>query len=244
MHQLLLKLKQKKLPLLNELADVVAPARCVGCYRVDTWLCRECQALFRPAALTCIGCGVLRGHGGTCTKCRNQIPLAGVISTGSYSSPLLRRGIHWFKFRSVTGLARPLARLLLDQLTLIAPLPWLAQRAVLVPIPLHARRFRERGFNQSSLLALALGDLTDIPVLPALSRSRMTWTQSKLPKELRSNNLKDAFVVTEQLPRARPFVLLVDDVVTSGATLAAAAEALTAHTSDFRRYWGVSIARG
>jgi len=165
--------------------------------------------------------------------------LRGVVSAGSYSSPLLQRGIHWLKFRGVRPCAQPLAALLTDRLLAIAPLAVLAHHATLVPIPLHWRKRRARGFNQSADLAQALTELTGIPTSDVLERQRSTWTQSKLPPTLRNQNLAGAFRLREMPPPAR-YILLVDDVTTTGATLAAAASAWDTQA----QVWGVTVARG
>lgn len=143
-------------------------------------------------------------------------------------------------------MAPALARLLLPRLLAIAPWQELRARAVLVPIPLHRRRQVERGFNQSELLADSLARETGIPVWAALIRHRATWAQSLLPAELRAENIRDAFEYTAQsptyTPMSRPLLILVDDVTTSGSTLAAAARPLA--EAGWRTIWGLTCARG
>lgn len=182
----------------------------------------------------------------TCRTCRKQIVLAGVLSTGSYKLPHLQRGVRWLKFKGVRGVAPTLARLLLPHLLAIAPMPELRERAVLVPIPLHRRRQMERGFNQSGLLVDNLARETGIPAWEALVRQRATWAQSLLPVEMRTENIRDAFEFKAQspayTPKSRPLLILVDDVTTSGSTLAAAARPLA--EAGWRTIWGLTCARG
>lgn len=166
--------------------------------------------------------------------------LTGVVSAGAYSNANLRRGVHWLKFKGVREAAGVLAELLVPQLKLIAPWPQLQQQAVLVPLPLHRRRERERGFNQSALLAETMSRYAKIPVAVVLERQRATLTQTKLPSGMRLNNMREAFRQCKPLPRGKTLALLVDDVTTTGASLNAAAEALPKHA----QIWGVTVARG
>lgn len=213
----------------------------MGCWQVGAWLCGKCGLEALSGRLTCIVCGQVRARGATCRACSDQTSLTGAVNVGPYGSPLLRRGVHWLKFRGVRACARPLAALLAARVAEIAPLSALRENGVLAPIPLHRRKRRERGFNQSEELARHLSHFTGIPLLQPLQRSRATWTQTKLPPELRSQNVSGAFSVKATLPSKR-WWFLVDDVTTSGATLSAAGEALC--EAGAQEIWGVTVARG
>src|SRR5690606_41909615 len=86
---------------------------------------------------------------------------------------------------------------------------------VLLPVPLHPQRRRQRGFNQSTLLARAVSAHSGIPVLHCVKRVRVTTTQRTLRAEARQHNLKDAFVVASQRLDQFQHVAIVDDVVTT-----------------------------
>lgn len=186
-------------------------------------------------------CARPQARGLTCARCRSHTPLTGVISAGSYRSAVLQRGIHWLKFKRLREVAPHLAYFLLPRLAAIGPLSQLQATAAFVPIPLHPRREKERGFNQAHALAAALSHFTRIPLLPAITRTRATYWQSHLPQELRAQNVAEAFAVQDG-PLHFQTLLLVDDVTTSGATLSAAAAALA--SSTHAHIWGVTIARG
>jgi ComF family protein len=137
------------------------------------------------------------------------------------------RVVHALKYHGWRGVAEGMA-------ARMARLDWpadvLAERTALVPVPLAATRERERGFNQSLLLARALGARWGIPVWPAaLARTRATATQTRLTPDRRAANVRGAFRAAPGAPPLRgAHLLVVDDVVTTAATLNACAEALLA----------------
>lgn len=214
----------------------------MGCLVEGTWLCEQCWERIPSAELCCVSCGRRNVRGLTCRGCHKNTILDGVISAGPYSTPLFRRGVEWLKFKGIQRIAPTLARLLISPLTVIAPLRELTHTAVFIPIPLHNRRLRERGFNQSLELAHALSSYTAIPVHEALVRTRATWAQAKLPPELRRENIRGAFAIAQQLPENIKHCLLIDDVTTTGSTLSAAAALLKA--VGVPEVWGVTVARG
>ena len=136
---------------------------------------------------------------------------------GSYDGTL-RAIVHALKYEGRRSLARPLAALIRARGSDL-----LTGADAAVPVPLHASRRRERGFNQAHDLARHL----ELDVVAALRRTRATPTQTGLPAAQRHRNVRDAFEVTRQGRRlAGRVVVLVDDVSTTGATLEACARAL------------------
>ena len=131
----------------------------------------------------------------------------------------------------------PLARLLQNYLA-ANPVPGEA----LVPVPLHHRRLRERGYNQSGLLARELGKFTNLPVVDdCLIRQRQTPPQTRTATvDERRSNVANAFTCRDQRLQNKP-ILLIDDVSTSGATINACAAALKA--TGATSVWGLVLAR-
>jgi ComF family protein len=149
----------------------------------------------------------------------------------------IRQAVYDFKYHNIRALAKPLS-ILLNEYLAIQPLP----ADVLVPVPLHSKRLKERGYNQSALLAKALGSLTGVPVSnDSLVRAKHTSPQAKTSSLVeRLKNVAGAFDCNSSAFRGLS-VLLIDDVATSGATLNAAAIGLKA--AGAVTVWGLTLAK-
>lgn len=172
----------------------------------------------------CPACGVRpAGAVGCCEPCRARSAHPGhdgdCLWLGAYEGPLGRLA-RALKYGSATNLSHWLGGALAEQVTRLGWRP-----DVVCPVPLHATRRRRRGFNQAELLARAMAAALGVPCRPLLLRHRATLPQATLGRGARAANVAGAFV-------ARPpgiaghSVLLVDDVLTTGATVAACAAAL------------------
>lgn len=149
----------------------------------------------------------------------------------------MRQAIHQLKYKNLRALAVPLAELLQDYLSANS-LPG----EVLVPVPLHQKRLKERGYNQSGLLAQELGKLINLPVVDeCLIRQRYAVPQARTSTlDERQTNVVDAFTCRNRKLKDKQ-ILLIDDVSTSGATLDACAAALKA--AGATSVWGLVMAR-
>jgi len=150
---------------------------------------------------------------------------------------MIRHAIHQLKYNNFKAMASPLARLLAEYLE-ARPLPV----EVIVPVPLNARRLRERGYNQSCLIARELGRLIDLPVVEdSLLRLKDTPAQVKAPDaEIRRKNVLGVFACCNGELEGRK-VLLIDDVCTTGATLDSCAIAL--NKVGVGSVWGLTLSR-
>jgi len=157
-----------------------------------------------------------------CESClRQPLPIQRVIALGLYADTL-RQAVHAFKYRNRIGLQRPLGCLLAER---VAAQMEAGRSPLLVPVPLHGTRLRQRTYNQSQLLAREMGRRLGCSVAPRLlKRVRATPSQQGLPLEERLCNVRGAFEVTRALQGDQ--VLLVDDVMTTGATARSCAAAL------------------
>jgi ComF family protein len=227
--------------------DLLFPARCPVCEhtlgeRRRDPLCGTCWgSIARLAPPWCGRCGA-PGAGpaaaapALCPSCAAEPPSYDWARAAASYEGTLREALHAFKFRGKRALARPLAALVLEQCG--AQLPVGVQ--ALLPVPLARARERERGFNQAALLAEHLGHALGVPVrLRWLVRTRATPPQTELGAEERRANVRDAFAARAGV--AGRHVLVIDDVLTTGATAAACATALRG--AGARRVGVLTVAR-
>ena len=185
----------------------------------------------------CPKCGRPQASGTVCPICRQrQTEIDGIRSPFRFDE-VIRRAIHQLKYYNLKAISPCLAELLANYLQ-SNPLP----AEVVVPVPLHPRRSRERGYNQSSLLARDLGKLTNLPVIEGcLLRIKQAQPQVRTSNiEERRKNVANAFACRDDRVNDKQ-VILVDDVCTSGATLESCAAALKSKGAI--SVWGLTLAR-
>ncbi len=224
------RVQQAARALVDPVLAVVFPSSCPACgallaHPAAGPLCDACWAALPRHRSTCCRCGLpLLPGWAECGRCRRgRQPFAAGASLGPYEGAL-RVLLQQLKFAGRRRAAARLASLLLED---AAVRRLLATSDLLVPVPLHPRRLRERGFNQSALLAHELARRCGRPVASgALVRRLDTVPQSGLRAAERRRNVRDAFVVRRRACVAGRVVTVVDDVVTTGATARACARAL------------------
>lgn len=199
--------------------DLLFPPRCVGCHRIGSNLCVECLGQIpRLEPPFCTRCGDRVVADGLCRRCRISPLKIERIRSVVYFQGVLRETIHLLKYRGRAALARSLGQLMAEYWT---QHPLLAD--VIVPVPLHADRLRERGYNQAALLAREMGRSVGLAVDEGtLVRRRATAPQVELDAKQRRDNVRDAFRCSSDALAGKR-VLLIDDVCTTGATLEACA---------------------
>lgn len=156
--------------------------------------------------------------------------------TFAYQEPIVHL-LHQLKFGGNTFAAPALAELMIDQLAARE------RPDVIIPVPLHWTRLWRRGFNQAHELAIPLGRSLDVPVATTLCiRHKRTRTQSSLDYRSRKPNVRHAFTASQHVRGKR--IALLDDVVTTGATIAAASHALNAQGCDHIEVWACARVLG
>jgi ComF family protein len=228
---------------LGGLLDLVFPALCpvcgtqLGAGRRDP-LCGLCwERVERLTPPWCRICGLPFGRfagdrapadqdglGHRCGECRRRSPAFSYARSATRYGDVVRDALHAFKFLGRRALAAPLGDLLADMGRQSLPV---ADPDLLIPVPLHPRRERERGFNQSLLLARRLGRAWTLPVrVDVLARTVATPPQTDLGAEARHANVRRAFALRRPELVAGRHVILVDDILTTGSTASACAARL------------------
>ena len=217
----------------DRLLHFVLPSFCLGCGEplpasATLGLCRACRGkLVRLDLARCPICwrpnlGAATA-GAACASCRTAAPSCDrLLAAWSYQEPLASVLLA-FKFGRLDYLGSALARAIAELLR-----ETLSTCDLVVPVPLHWRRRLARGYNQAERIARPLAARLQIPLRTALRRRRPTPAQSQLDRAERLRNLADAFAVWRPGAVAGRRILLVDDVVTTGATVEAAAASLRA----------------
>lgn len=214
----------------NSLVRVLLAPGCVACDALltrplDSPVCAVCwRAVSALSAPLCARCGdalnAWRDPDPICARCRRQTPTFALARSAGRYEGSLRTIVHAFKYQRRRVLAAPLGALMREAGADVLP-----GADAVVPVPLHPYRSFERGFNQADDLCCALG----LPVWRVLRRTRHGPPQAGLPAARRHGNVRDAFAVRWGAGRARlrnAAVVLVDDVMTTGATVNACAGVL------------------
>jgi len=220
--------------LLSRLMDLIYPPRCGVCHAFlqedavnhegeEMDLCRRCfNSFVETTSPLCPSCGRPFGSGGgedhTCADCLAARPSFDIARSPYIYEGLLMTAIHELKYARKTSLARSLGPLLASYAA-----RWLGnpvEKLLVMPVPLHPRRLRQRGFNQSLLLARHVASRLEADLdCFSLRRTRFTQPQTNLTSDERKKNVRRAFGVVETSSLKGRAVLLIDDVATTGSTL-------------------------
>lgn len=234
--------------------DILFPRFCVGCAIEGSYLCIDCQSafiFFEQSYCLCRNPSRLPS-GVKCKKC-SGLPLNGLYSALPYDSPLVKKIISRFKYAPfVRELAKSCADLIINHFQLLDKPPyspnkgWIVEAGppwLIVSAPLHKKRLKWRGYNQSEELAKELSSRLGVKYCPdCLVKTKKTPPQAELLGKEREGSVKNVFICPEKFAVAGHRVLLVDDVYTTGSTMQECARVLK--TAGARQVWGVVVARG
>jgi len=236
-----------KLEIGNFFLDTLFPISCLVCGRADVWVCDNCleHIPLRNSQVCPICEKNITPHGETCFPCKDKYSIDGLLLSSFYSKETIAKMVHLYKYRFAEDLHVPLGKLLIKAiLQTEITLP-----DYIIPIPLHPRRLRWRGFNQAKLLAdyVSANITPGLPILVLdnlLIRQKYTHPQMQIKNYAqRQKNMANAFAINKGNKSliAGKNILLVDDISTTGSTLFECAKILK--QSGAQSVFGVVIAR-
>jgi ComF family protein len=212
----------------NFLLNLFFPKFCFLCQKEGTYLCEDCKSTLE----------ILHSHQSYSGK-----NLKDLYWAAPYSSVLIEKLIHNFKYKPfIKGLSRPLSSLIINHFQLIEKKPNFVD-FVIIPIPLHKKRLKWRGFNQAEEIGKELSRFLKIPLLKdCLIKIKESLPQIELSEEERKENVLGTFLVKNREKVKKRKILLVDDVYTTGATMEECARILK--KAGAREVIGIVVARG
>ena len=230
------------------LSSLLYPPRCEICARTvgdGDYLCTECEKTAPKVEKPCCSVcsqpfqGAIEG-GFICAGCQERKPHFQCAVAPYLSRGIVRELIHRFKYRNEFHLRHQLGRWLCagfqdERLSLL-------RADMIVPVPLHPVRYREREFNQAEELARLASKKTGISFCNALERLRYTTSQTRFDREERMENLRNAFGIRKNTVVRGKRLILIDDVLTTGSTLDECARTL--HTAGAGSIRALTVARG
>lgn len=249
------------------LLDLLFPKFCLNCNKEGTYLCQDCFSLidiFKRQYCPFCSSPKIVPDGKTCNSCRKSKKLAGLYCAVSYDNFIVKKLINQFKYEPyIKELSKPLAFLIVTHLINLNPVRDSENKEetqkenisnevnnlpnfkefILVPVPLHKKKLKQRGFNQASEIGKELSKNLKVPLFDnVLIKIKQTLAQVELKKEQREKNIKGVFNCQKPELIKNKKILLVDDILTTGSTMEECARVLK--TAGAKQVWGVVVARG
>ena len=222
----------------NEVIKLIFPAVCISCGKFGDFICVDCEKkLSRLLPPICQRCGKPESSAQYCPECwRKQSDLSGIRSVFIFEG-IIRTAVHELKYYHLRAISS-----LLGEYMAIYYRDNALSCDYLIPVPLHPKRFGQRGYNQSELLTAKMSEITGVPMLnDAIVRVIDNEPQARtVSVEERRHNVENVFSCKNSLVRGKE-VMIVDDVCTSGATLEACAKSLIG--GGAKKAFGITLAR-
>ncbi|MFZ3054748.1 MAG: ComF family protein [Minisyncoccales bacterium] len=222
---------------LKRLCDLFFPKKCINCRREGSFLCEDCLSLIPINPFEYCLCEKLEKRS-KCENCKNR-SLDRILSTTSFNNKIIKEAIHKFKYGYLERLSIPLSFLVLSHLNAIDC--QIDKSFVIIPVPMHIKKKRRRGFNQSEEVAKIISESTGINLSIALVKIKETKPQMELNRKERVDNIVGCFEVKNKKEIENKVILLLDDVYTTGATMNECARVLKENGA--KEVWGLTIAR-
>jgi len=220
------------------------PKHCAGCGKGGGYVCEECEIGMWEEEQICPGCGRVSRYGLKHVYCTEKSPLTGVTCLWAYEGiarKLIASGKYKFYYdylRELTINSCPIT--VRPEFTQFRE--FISGRPLMVPVPLHPRRLRERGFNQAKVISLSLGLSFELNTQELLVRVKDTGRQVGRDRGKRLKAMEKAFQISPKSELSIPTnVMLVDDVWTTGATMNECARTLK--QGGVKKVWGLVLAR-
>lgn len=211
----------KMTALLEKIVSIIAPHDCVRCGIEDNVLCEACQPeVFLPLDSLCVFCQKPTVDWRTCQPCTKKYKIDSVWVAGEYKD-LVSDVLRLYKFERVKAASKSLAQVL-DNL-----LPYIEPGTLIIPLPTATNRVRQRGYDQSALLAQDLAKLRGIKITRSIARAK-NIRQVGASRKQRFEQARLAYMLTKPKTLRGKKVWLVDDICTTGASLSAAARLVKA----------------
>ena len=225
--------------LLAVIKDTLFPKFCLGCSKEGFVVCNDCKETIEiDKVMLCPVCKKEQKIGMCCNECNKHSFLDLHIAIFNYEG-LKSSLIEELKYNYITEVLPIFADFISEFVNNNSDL--FADNAVIVPVPLHKKRYAQRGFNQAKLIADILAQELDIDLKKLLCRTRNTKKQMKLNQDKRQTNIKNAFALDNSIDVNSNHVILVDDVFTTGSTLQECGKVVE---DQFETVAGFTLARG
>ncbi|MBT4349673.1 ComF family protein [bacterium] len=199
----------------NNLLDFIWPRKCLGCQQEGTLCCQECLKTLKTLGIDY-----------QAWNNQDDFYFDRCLVCLDYHNPLTQNLIKTFKYQYLQNINKILVDILAEQLAKLPSTSLRTENIIITNIPLHKKKKRQRGFDQTEVLAQALAKKINVPYLAILKRDKFTKAQAQLSKAERQKNVSDAFVVNNINFKTNKTIILIDDVATTGATLNQAAKVL------------------
>lgn len=222
---------------LRAIWDILFPKKCINCGREGQYLCEDCLSLIEINPFNYCLCEKLEKRN-KCKNCQDR-SLDKILSATSFKNKIVKEAIHKFKYGYIEELSVPLSLLILNHLQAIDC--QIDKNFVIVPVPIHIKKKRRRGFNQSEEIAKIISSSTTIPLSTTLIKTKETKPQMELSRAERIENIKDCFRIKDKNEIKNKTILLIDDVYTTGTTMDQCAKTLKENGA--REVWGLTITR-
>lgn len=244
-----LKIALKNAAMLRDfIFDLIFPIECVECGKEGEFLCAECFLKLNFNNIQyCLNCKKIGEKGEFCSLCRKKYYLDGVLIAGNYDHKILSKLIKTYKYKFAKKIATPLSLYLEKFIKIRNFEPMIKSYNCVVPIPLSKNRLNWRGFNQSEEIARIISDKYNLKLINgSLIRTKNKKPQAKLKEKERIENVEECFAWRDD--KKNPLlikgkkIILIDDIVTTGATLNECAKILKENGA--KKVWGIVIAKG